>query len=65
MGTESRISLIDCKCGHRQLSHYPKEVLWNFSNCRSWTGREWCMCQGFKLDTLKYLEYKYEQSIGK
>lgn len=45
-----------CMCGHANLAHYPREPLWNFSDCRTWTGREHCRCQEFKLDNLSYIE---------
>jgi hypothetical protein len=45
-----------CICGHVEWKHYNKDVTWNFSSCRTWTGREHCNCQEFKLDNLKYLE---------
>jgi hypothetical protein len=47
---------LPCICGHMKWHHYTKEPVWNFSSCRTWTGREHCMCQKFKLDNLALVE---------
>ena len=53
----------DCVCGHYELNHYEKDYTWNFSSCRIWTGREYCNCQKFKQDNLKYLEDLYNERV--
>lgn len=52
-----------CICKHPVYEH----VRMNFdervsSNCAGYlVAGEWCRCQEFKLDNLKYLEKQYEQ----